>query len=179
MRLSNRYCYTRSFKTNHPHFDGHDTTWFENMYQQPLYFIVAKKKIIRLKMMSPDEYFEIISKNFGITVEECITYVEQWKVDMFADNMKKGDKFPIPYYGKDTSEQEGRHRVLAAKKLGCKELPVIELEYLSTEWVTNFIEANKYKTKEELNEYFISLGFQGVTELGMRDLELYSKIGVR
>jgi len=86
--------------------------------------------------------------------------------------MKQGDKFPIGFYTKGKSNQEGRHRAIAAMLLGAKLIPVIEKVDLSDKDVSFLIEKWKNMEFEELNQLFIKMGFdEGISSLGYNSLK--------
>lgn len=70
--------------------------------------------------MTGDEYIERVARDaFGCTVGQALKDVSQYKVDKYAELMKQGTKFPLPYVGTHPyhgDNQEGRHRMLAMKK---------------------------------------------------------------
>lgn len=92
----------------------------------------AKKRgaSARIEFMSPREYFEKIQKGEGKRwpVEDYIDDTESFRILQYARDMEKGAKFPLPgmeFQGKIYAGQEGRHRVLAARKLGIDRIPVL------------------------------------------------------
>lgn len=79
--------------------------------------------------MSPDEYMDRCSKEiFKDPIEDVYDGMEKKdNVNKYADMMKSGTKFDMPYLDIKTKSQEGRHRALAAKQLGIKSIPVLYL----------------------------------------------------
>jgi len=144
-------------------------------FDKPLYSIIAKRRTAKLITMSPEEYLQTITVNFGNnSVEETLEFVSKEAIKKYAKLMKQGEKFPVIYYHKDSSLQEGRHRAVAAKLLGCKEIPVIEFRKIDNPELLDIINEIKDKTKEQLNDYFVNLGFKkGITDLGYYDLKRY------
>lgn len=87
---------------------------------------LAKGLVGRIEYMTPDSYFKRIAK-YIFKVSEARAYygVNQDKVDKYAEMMKNGTKFDLPYINYVSKGQEGRHRILAAKKLGETVIPVL------------------------------------------------------
>lgn len=141
-------------------------------FNYPLYCILSKNRSANLLMMSPKRYFEIISKNFNMSYEDTISSgaVSKDLYMKYAEDMKNGDKFPLPYYRKGTSLQEGRHRVLACMELGIKEIPVIEFFELTYDEVKEIAYYLKDKTDAEIKKYLLSKGFDNFTSLDKREL---------
>lgn len=146
-------------------------------FDKPLYSIVQKRKTAVLHYMSPKEYLETIARNFHLSYEETVdsAAVNPVKFKKYAEKMKNGDKFPVSYFNRDNSLQEGRHRALAAMELGCEEMPVIEFIKLSTERFEEYVERYKDLSYEEINKIYYNLGFKGITMLGYGDLQNYIK----
>jgi len=142
-------------------------------FEHPIYYALNKSEIHELKLISPDDYIKAIAKGFNLSPENAIKHVNWDNVEKYANDMKKGDKFPLGYYTFNNSGQEGRHRALALKKLNCNNMPVITIKNLSSEEKDQF--ANKYKnmSTEELNQEFINLGYEGVSGLDIRELNNY------
>lgn len=142
-------------------------------FEHPIYYALNKSEIHELKLISPENYLKTVADNFKMHYHEMFNYVNQELVDKYANDMKKGDKFPLPYYTVNNRQQEGRHRALALKKLGCEYMPVVTVTELTDKEKENF--ANKYKdmSTNELNQAFVDLGYNGVSGLDMRELKNY------
>ena len=90
------------------------------------YMKIAKGLSGEIVMMSPDKYIsECAKKIFKVPVENVLRGLSDENIDEYAKKMKSGTKFYMPYLNYTTNNQEGRHRVLALKKLGVKSLPVL------------------------------------------------------
>ena len=147
-------------------------------FEKPLYSFVQKRKTARLIYMEPKQYIYQIAQNFGgLSYDDTVNYgsnVGEEQVKKYAEDMKNGDKFPIPWYNKDNDLQEGRHRALATMINGCKLIPVIEFSSISDEDFIKWIQLFKGKSKEELNDTFTELGFEkGMGDLGYSDLQRF------
>ena len=79
--------------------------------------------------MSPDEYMERCSKEvFENPIEDTYDGMDRKDdTNKYADMMKSGTKFDMPYLDVLNKGQEGRHRALAAKQNGIKTIPVLYL----------------------------------------------------
>jgi hypothetical protein len=125
--------------------------------------------------MSPKKYIYTVARGFGgLSYQDAISPTNSSTIDKYVEAMRSGDKFPVIYYRKNSSDQEGRHRALAAEKLGCEEIPVIEFINLTSEQVRMYAITLKGDSYDEVNNYFIELGFKnGITEKGYNDLQRY------
>ena len=87
------------------------------------YYRTAKGEDWQVVKMSPDEYLDRAAKAMG---QDPITWKTKpmGNVDKYAQDMTKGDKFPMPWMNEVAGSQEGRTRALAAKKIGMKEIDV-------------------------------------------------------
>ena len=87
-------------------------------------------KNVQIVEMTPDEYMHAISKYiFKTPIEQSYDgMLNKDSIDEYAEMMKNGTKFDMPYIDLKTKGQEGRHRALAAKKLGIEKIPVLILE---------------------------------------------------
>lgn len=90
-----------------------------------------KGREAKIVYMTPDEYIEKSLKPEayqGRTKEKLLLdIINEKNVDFIADKMLEGKKFGLPYLeymGNALIGQEGRHRTLAAKKLGIAKIPV-------------------------------------------------------
>lgn len=80
----------------------------------------------RIVKMSPDEYISRIANDiFKVPVNTVVSQASEDSIDKYASMMKSGVKFNLPYINYADEGQEGRHRALAAKKVGEKEIPVL------------------------------------------------------
>lgn len=87
---------------------------------------LAKRRKGEIVMMSPDEYINRLGKDIFHCSRERVMRGVEWKnVDKYADMMSNGTKFNLPILNLADETQEGRHRALAAAKLGCKKIPVL------------------------------------------------------
>lgn len=89
-----------------------------------LYYYIIKKKRVSLEYMSPDEFFN----EFG-GFEYHKKNIDYDTVAKKVDDINKGIKLDIPYlmynsYGNNVGH-EGRHRMVAAMKMGCNRVPVM------------------------------------------------------
>lgn len=77
-------------------------------------------------MMTPDEYISKLgSAIFHCSKERVLRGVDWDNVDKYADQMRSGTKFDIPILNVAQGTQEGRHRALAAQKLGADKIPIL------------------------------------------------------
>ena len=95
------------------------------------YLKYQKGKNAKITYMTADEYIKKCADNiFGGSIEDVINGMDDPKdVDKYAESMKNGDVFPVPYLNYANHRQEGRHRALAFKKaFGSRaKMPVIEV----------------------------------------------------
>lgn len=84
------------------------------------YMKYEKGQDAKIVYMTPNEYLERCAKDiFNSTWEKTVASIERNYADTitkYANDMKNGDKFPIPYLNYVTENQEGRHRALAVKQ---------------------------------------------------------------
>jgi hypothetical protein len=146
-------------------------------YENPLYSLVYKRKIEELTYMSPKQYIYTIARNFGnLSYEDALSYINHDKVNLYAEQMKKGDKFPVGNYQENSSLQEGRHRAVALMKLGCNCMPVIKITLnVPNTYINKVVDELKDMNREEVNQYFIEKNYQGITDLDWSELHSYIK----
>lgn len=81
------------------------------------YIRYEKGQDANIEYMSPTEYLERCAKDiFHSSWNKVIAPIQRYYADTitkYANDMKNGDKFPIPYLDYTTENQEGRHRALA------------------------------------------------------------------
>jgi len=146
-------------------------------FDKPLYSIISKRRAAKLIYLSPKQYIYKIAQGFGgLSYEDVVDSgaVIKSNVDKYAEAMKNGAKFPIGYYTKGGDGQEGRHRALAAMKLGCDKIPVIQFMRVSDKELSNVVNKLKNKSFEEIDSLFKKIEFEnGITMLGYNDLQRY------
>ena len=82
----------------------------------------------RIEYMTGDQYIEKCANDiFHMSMEKTLSPVDWDIVHKYANDMKNGDKFPIPYLDYHYKQQEGRHRALAFKEAFGKDavMPVL------------------------------------------------------
>lgn len=107
-----------------------DTNEYHQDYLENLDYAKSKGYTnVFIAKMSPDEYMDRCSKEiFHSPIEDTHDGMENKNnVKEYAKLMKDGTKFDMPYLDILHHQQEGRHRALAAKELGAKEIPVLYL----------------------------------------------------
>jgi hypothetical protein len=76
-----------------------------------------KKRDSEIIYMTADEYIKRCSDVFGVSVKDTINSARNPKnIDIYAEKMLSGEKFPVCYIDYVYRQQEGRHRALAFKK---------------------------------------------------------------
>ena len=101
-----------------------DTATFNQLLKNPEYFKREKCLIGEIKEISPDEYLRTSAERKGISLASDLAIVSKSTVNKYAKQMKQGAKFPMPWFD-EHGQQEGRHRALAAKKIGLEKIPVL------------------------------------------------------
>jgi hypothetical protein len=105
---------------------------YDNMLANPKYFREQKGMVFKIETMTPDEYMAECAKGQHSTIMQEERTIDRNKVDKYAKLMQSGEKFPMPVieHGKYGMIQEGRHRALAAKQIGVKNIPVMVVRWL-------------------------------------------------
>ena len=136
--------------------------------------MLEKLKKQTLKYISPKQYIYAIARGFGnLSYEDATAHVNWDNVDKYAEAMESGSKFPIGYYREGESDQEGRHRALAAMKLGCEAMPVIVIEDLYRQLVDKLAISLKGLSKEEIDTKFKEMGYDELSGLDYRTIKNY------
>ncbi|KKM73674.1 hypothetical protein LCGC14_1408060, partial [marine sediment metagenome] len=91
---------------------------------------LAEEKDIQgsIVWMTPDEYMAKSVDIHDSTLERELRSVSPKVIDKFVEQMRAGEKFPLPVLDYKRSTQEGRQRVLAAKQIGETNVPVLVVE---------------------------------------------------
>jgi RNase H-fold protein (predicted Holliday junction resolvase) len=158
------------------YFDMQSLYRYYPAYENPLYSLLWKKTIEELIYISPKEYIQRIAKGFKQSYEFELEIVNNNLVNKYIENFKKGDKFPICYYTENSSAQEGRHRVVAMMKMGIKTMPIIRRkENISKRYINNIVNEIKDLSRDEVNQYYINKGYQGINDVDWNELQNYIK----
>lgn len=81
----------------------------------------------RICEMSPAEYLKRCAYQVfdDATIESTLAAIDESNVKKYAEQMKSGTKFDMPYLNFMSGQQEGRHRAAAAMQLGIDKIPVL------------------------------------------------------
>ena len=112
----------------HEEFDTTTTKMdpYDNMLNDPEYVAKAKRRKHGIVYMHPLTYIEKAAKGFGSSYEDVVRSRDMALVDEYAEDMKRGDKFPLITLDYSMGfTQEGLHRAMAAAKLGYEKIPVM------------------------------------------------------
>ena len=114
--------YIRTTTENHDVFKmTTDTSYYDNFLNPKdlEYMRKNKNRDGEIVMMTPDEYFEGASEIFNRrhSASELVDQRSDKYTNQYVEDMKNGDKFPLPYLNFADPGQEGLHRMLAAKRI--------------------------------------------------------------
>lgn len=103
--------------------------FYDMMLENPIYFRKNKGLTGKIVYVSPDEYIAKAVECMGTTtIPRFVQLIDEELIKRYADSMLKGVKFDMPVIECERGYQEGRHRVLAAKKIGVTQIPVYMVE---------------------------------------------------
>jgi hypothetical protein len=107
-----------------------DLPMYDEVINNPKYHLDKKNRSSKIEMMAPSEYLENLTKLTGrnTTVAQEIRATDPRTVYRYTKAMKRGSQFPIPVLDRLYGEQEGRHRMLAARELGLSDVPVLVID---------------------------------------------------
>lgn len=80
---------------------------------------------VEVKYMTADEYLYEVAKLQGTSYEEQLKIIYQPNIKKILSNMSSGTVYNMGYLNYVDKDQEGRHRMVAASKLGGDKLPVL------------------------------------------------------
>lgn len=102
---------------------------YTRYFSNPQYFIREKNIKIDIVDMNVDEYLsqakQLLTKSWGSATLDRAQTGGSDKIARYAELMKNGTKFPLPYLDYIDKNQQGMHRVEAAKSIGIKTVPVM------------------------------------------------------
>lgn len=104
-----------------------DIPIYNNMLKKPDYFKNNKRREFNIERMTPDEYMRKSADIHNSSVSNEMRAIDEDIVEEYADLMEGGEEFPMPFLDFADGYQEGRHRVLAFKRVADKgsKLPVM------------------------------------------------------
>lgn len=111
---------------------GHDYKKFEKGMDSKIVYMTCNEYIQRCMK-------DIFNADYDATVTNA---VDRKRVNEYANDMKNGDIFPLPYLNYVSLNQEGRHRMIAFEKINGKSAKAPVLVIFPTE--TNDEEIKKY-----------------------------------
>jgi|TARA_R110002110_G_scaffold99325_7_gene253953 hypothetical protein len=143
-------------------------------FEHPAYYMIEKMQRYTLKFIKPKQYIYAIARGFGnLSYDDATAHVNWGNVDKYAEAMQSGSKFPIGYYLEGKADQEGRHRALAAAKIGCEAIPVVVIQDLDRDDIDDLATSMKGLTYEEIEVKFKEMGYDGISGLDYRTIKNY------
>jgi len=121
-------------------------SYYNDMFSNSEYFLRAKGIKAEVVNMSPLQYFTKSAQIRGSTLEKETRITNINDVNEYAKKMKSGVKFHLPVLDYVGRTQEGRHRVLAAKQLKIKSVPVLVVK-----------KASNYEIEKAHKKYMVKL----------------------
>ena len=106
-----------------------DMPTYDNILENPEYFKENKGLTSKIEMMSPDEYLKRQAEVKGVELERDLRVVDRDTVEAIKKSIRTGKrKINMLSLEPHLKNQEGRHRAIAAKEMGLKEVPVQIIE---------------------------------------------------
>lgn len=134
------------------------TPFLDQMIENPSYYFFNKQIEARIEIMSPQEYLDKcgIMQNNKDDIENS-SVISQENLKKYADKIKSGEIFPLPYLDYSSKGQEGRHRAIVLKRLGVQEMPVLIINKVSDTIISTYSKfiKNNYNTFEEANKFIL------------------------
>lgn len=107
-----------------------DLPSYDQMMKDPDYFREEKGIIGRIEYFTPQRYMIIAAQLHGVRPEREYEMLDAVLVDKYVQDMRAGAKFPVPVLDFIRKDQEGRHRVAAAARIGEHHVPVFTVRGL-------------------------------------------------
>lgn len=103
--------------------------YIERYFQNPSYFIRDKNIKIEVVDMRVGDYIrkakQLLTRSYGTqTLSRTSTSTGRDKISLYAEKMKSGERFPLPYLNYIDNTQQGLHRAEAALLAGVRNIPV-------------------------------------------------------
>lgn len=95
-----------------------NTKHHKGEYYSPQEYMKFEKGLdSHLEEMTCDEYINNCAEHiFNCSVLKVLRGINRDKINKYAESMKQGSEFPMPYLNYVDHQQEGRHRMLAMKE---------------------------------------------------------------
>lgn len=143
------------------------------------YMKYEKGKDGNVVYMTGDDYINrCINDIFQSSYESVVTRaVKPYKVHEYAEKMKQGEQFPIPYLDYVGKGQEGRHRALAYKEAfgADAKLPVLVIKPTETTLDDLYSYCKqKYENSSLVADFMLGFGLG----LGFTKEEIYRYLGI-
>lgn len=102
---------------------------YARYFTNPQYFIREKNIHVEIVDMDVSEYLSkakaLLSTSWGRPTLDRSETGGSEKISHYADLMRSGVKFPVPYLNYIDNDQQGMHRVEAARSIGVTTIPVM------------------------------------------------------
>jgi hypothetical protein len=156
-------------------FSGDQAGAYYGGLTHPLYHELEKGIRHELKYVSPKRYMEEIARGFHMSYDDAMksAHINWDNVKEYARKMKSGVEFPIGYYKKYGSSQEGRHRALAAMELGCESIPIVVFSDVERDEAKQIAIQYKDLPRETVDRIYKEKGYDGISDLDWRTLRSY------
>lgn len=93
--------------------------------QEEYYYKFEKHACAEIDYIEPSQYIELSADAHKSSVQHELNSCDKNKVVEYAEMMRSGTLFDLPWIDLVYNSQEGRHRCLAAAALGVKKIPVV------------------------------------------------------
>ena len=108
-----------------------DMPLYDNILKNPDYFKKAKGLESRIELMVPGEYLKRQAEVKGVELEKDLKIIDRNVVEKIKESIKTGErKLNMLSLEPEKKNQEGRHRAIAAKEMGIKQVPVQIIELI-------------------------------------------------
>jgi hypothetical protein len=101
---------------------------YDSMLQKPDYFKKTKGVTYKLQAMTPDEYIDATAQMQRIPDRQARDMVAAKKVESIVGRTSAGSPMPMLVLDRAAGFQDGRHRAMAAKKMGLEKVPVMVVD---------------------------------------------------
>ncbi len=166
-------------KTDAPAYDAllNETKTAANGKPLKQYYAEEKGQIGKIEYLTPDEYLKRTAKGFNKSVEELIQGRGNKYAEQYAEQMKNGIEFDMPYldYSHKRFNQEGVNRAMAAKLAGIEKIPTLIVEDTPQNYVyKSTVESKEIQTpKIEKNDINLYKAIDTYQNWGYSDINNY------